>query len=82
MIFIMTVLAAMCFASVAQGWFLTSNKIWEAPLLLAAMAILFNPAIPASLLGIDMSMKYYLYLPGMAIMGLVYAGQWFKKRRE
>ena len=82
MIFIMSVLAAMCFASVAQGWFLTNNKIWESPLLLAAMAILFNPAIPASLLGIDMSMKYYLYLAGMGIMALVYAGQWYRKRRE
>jgi TRAP-type uncharacterized transport system fused permease subunit len=78
----MTVLAAMCFASVLQGWFLTRNKIWEAPLLLAATAILFNPAIPASILKIDMSMKYYLYLPGLAIMGLVYAGQWYRKRRE
>jgi TRAP transporter 4TM/12TM fusion protein len=82
LIFIMTVLAAMCFASVLQGWFLTRNKIWEAPLLLAATAILFNPAIPASILKIDMSMKYYLYLPGLAIMGLVYAGQWYRKRRE
>jgi TRAP transporter 4TM/12TM fusion protein len=81
MIFIMAVLASMCFASVAQGWFLTNNKIWEAPLLLAAMAILFNPAIPASILGIDMSMKYYLYPAGLGIMALVYAGQWYRRRK-
>jgi len=80
MIFAMAVLGSMCFASVLQGWFRTANRWWEIPFLLAATAILLNPAIPASLLGVDVSMKYYFYFAGLGIMLLIYSGQWYRER--
>ena len=71
----MAVLGAMCFTSAVQGWFTTNNKWWEIPLLLAATLILFNPGSVINFFKLDMSMKYYMYLSGMAIMGGVYAMQ-------
>ncbi|HOP63039.1 MAG TPA: TRAP transporter permease [Spirochaetota bacterium] len=80
LIFTMAVLGAMCFTSAVQGWFTTNNKWWEVPLLLAATVILFNPGAVINFFKIDMSMKYYMYLSGMAIMGGVYAMQKIRVR--
>lgn len=80
MIFVMAVLGSMCFAAILQGWFRIANQWWEIPFLLAATAILLNPAIPASFLGVDTSLRYYFYFPGMGIMFLIYAGQWYRSR--
>jgi len=75
LVFAMTLLAAFAFAAVVQGWFVTKNKWPEIPFLLLASLILFHPGIPQSWLGMDSWHRYWLYLPGLAILAVIFAEQ-------
>ncbi|MFQ5622781.1 MAG: DUF3394 domain-containing protein, partial [Paracoccaceae bacterium] len=43
MVFLVAVVAMMCFAAATQGYFFARNKIWEAPILLLIAFTLFRP---------------------------------------
>ncbi len=75
MIFVMAILGSFAFASALQGWFLTRNKWYEIPFFLAASWILFNPAGLLHWLHLPDNMKYYMYLVGLLILGLLYIEQ-------
>jgi len=82
LIFVMAVFAAFAFTSVLQGWLLTKNKWYEIPFLLAAALILFDPQVLLSLLDLGPAFKYYMYIPGLLIFGLVLFEQKVRMRRE
>ena len=63
------------FASATQGWFVARNKIWELPLLLAVTLSLMRPDLIASLIGIPHEQRYWTYLIGLGIYGLIYLMQ-------
>jgi TRAP transporter 4TM/12TM fusion protein len=43
MVFVVSVIAMMCFAAATQGYFFARNKIWEIPVLLLVAFTLFRP---------------------------------------
>ena len=75
MIFLMAVLGSFAFASALQGWFITKNKWYEVPFFLIAMWILFNPSGPIQAFHLSPDLKYYMYIPGLIIFGLLYLEQ-------
>jgi TRAP-type uncharacterized transport system fused permease subunit len=75
LIFLMACVGNFAFASATQGWFVARNKIWELPLLLAVTMSLMRPDLIASLMGIPHEQRYWTYLIGLAIYGLVYLMQ-------
>jgi TRAP-type uncharacterized transport system fused permease subunit len=75
LIFLMACLGNFAFASATQGWFVARNKIWELPLFLAVTVSLMRPDLIASLIGIPQEQRYWTYLVGLGIFGLVYLMQ-------
>jgi TRAP transporter 4TM/12TM fusion protein len=75
LLFTMALIAISSFECFAQGWCLTRNKWHDIPFFLAASFILFHPGAIASLLNIDMSVKYYLFLLGLLFYGTVISMQ-------
>ncbi len=71
LIFTMAVIGSFAFTNAVQGWLLTRNKWYDVPVLLAASLILFYPAILTDLLRLDYSLRYYMYLVGLGLYGLV-----------
>jgi TRAP transporter 4TM/12TM fusion protein len=72
LIFIMTCMGNFAFASATQGWFVAKNRIYELPLLLGATFILMRPDAIASLIGMPHGQRYWMYLVGLAVFGVVY----------
>ena len=54
---------------------MAKNKIWELPLLLAVTLSLMRPDLIASLIGIPHEQRYYTYLLGLALYGVIYLMQ-------
>jgi TRAP transporter 4TM/12TM fusion protein len=75
LIFLMACVGNFAFASATQGWFVAKNKIWELPLLLAVTLSLMRPDLIASLIGIPHEQRYYTYLIGLALYGVIYLMQ-------
>ncbi|MHC4527209.1 MAG: TRAP transporter permease [Planctomycetota bacterium] len=75
LIFTMAVLGAFAFTNAVQGWFLTKNKWFEIPLFLIAALILFCPAVVTKIFNLDHSLRYYMYLAGIAIYAIAYLVQ-------
>jgi TRAP transporter 4TM/12TM fusion protein len=75
LIFLMACLGNFAFASATQGWFVARNKIWEVPFFLAVTMSLMRPDLIASLIGIPHEQRYWTYLIGLAIFGLMYLVQ-------
>jgi TRAP transporter 4TM/12TM fusion protein len=75
LIFVMACIGNFAFASATQGWFVARNKIWELPLLLAVTLFLMRPDLIAMLLGIPHEQRYWTYLLGLALYGLIYLMQ-------
>ncbi len=82
LIFIMAVFAAFAFTSVLQGWLLTKNKWYEIPFLLAASLILFDPQVLISFFHLEPSLKYFMYIPGLIIFGLILFEQKLRMKTE
>ncbi|MEF3254777.1 MAG: DUF3394 domain-containing protein, partial [Deferribacterales bacterium] len=80
-IFAMSVFGGFAFASLLQDWLIVKNRWYEMPLLLMASLLLFNPKIGTSLLGLDHSLKYYMYGVGLVLFALVYISQKMRSRR-
>jgi TRAP transporter 4TM/12TM fusion protein len=72
LIFGMAIFGAFAFTNAVQGWFVTRNKWYEIPLFLIASLILFWPAIVTKIFNLDYSLRYYIYIVGIAIYGLSY----------
>jgi TRAP transporter 4TM/12TM fusion protein len=75
LIFVMACIGNFAFASATQGWFVARNKIWEVPLMLAVTLNLMRPDLIASWLHVPHEQRYWTYLIGLAIFGVVYLMQ-------
>lgn len=75
LIFVMTCVGNFAFASATQGWFVAKNKIWEIPFFLCVTFILMRPDQIASWLGMAHDQRYWTYLIGLAIYGVLYLAQ-------
>ncbi len=80
LIFVMAILGSFAFASALQGWLITKNKWYEIPVLLTITWILFNPAGLLDVLHLPMEFKYYVYLVGIGLFGLVYLEQKYRSK--
>jgi TRAP transporter 4TM/12TM fusion protein len=72
LIFVMTCMGNFAFASATQGWFVAKNRFYELFILLAATFTLMRPDAVSSWLGVPHGQRYWMYILGLAIMGLVY----------
>lgn len=70
------------FASATQGWFITRNKLWEIPLLLGVTYIMMQPGYVAEFLGVPDSQRYWCYLLGLALWGVIWLIQRPRARRD
>ncbi len=82
LIFVMACLGNFAFASATQGWFITRNRIYEIPLLLSVTLVLMRPDLIAKWLGVPHQDRYWMYLIGLGIFGLVYILQRPRKGKE
>jgi TRAP transporter 4TM/12TM fusion protein len=72
LIFAMACFGNFAFASATQGWFVVKNRFYELPLLLAVTFILMRPDAIASLFGVAHEKRFWMYLIGLALYGLIY----------
>ena len=75
LIFAMACIGNFAFASATQGWFVARNKFYEIPLFLCVTLILMRPDLISRLLGIGQDQRYWCYLLGLALLGLLYLMQ-------
>lgn len=75
LIFAMAALGIIAFMSVLQGYLITKNKWYEVPFLLAAVLILFYPGFLVEIFNFPAQLKYFYYILGIAIFGLIYFEQ-------
>ena len=80
LVFAMACAANFAFAAATQGWFIRRNRWWEAALLLGVTFALFRVDLVARWLGMPHELRYWAWLPGVALFGLIFAIQ--KVRRE
>ena len=72
LIFLMACMGNFAFASATQGWFVARNKIWEIPLFLYVTLNLMRPDLIAQWLGLAHGQRYWTYLIGLAVFGLIF----------
>jgi TRAP-type uncharacterized transport system fused permease subunit len=72
LIFAMACFGNFAFASATQGWFLARNRLYEIPLFLFVTLNLMRPGLIASWIGLPYHQRYWTYLIGMAVFGLIY----------
>jgi TRAP-type uncharacterized transport system fused permease subunit len=75
LIFVMACLGNFAFASATQGWFVARNRIYEIPLFLGVTLSLMRPDLIAQLIGLGQDQRYWTYLIGLALFGLLYVMQ-------
>ena len=75
LIFVMTCIGNFAFASATQGWFVARNKFWEIPLFLSVTFILMQPQKIAEWVGLAHEQRYYAYLIGLALFGMIFVFQ-------
>jgi TRAP transporter 4TM/12TM fusion protein len=75
LIFAMACVGNFAFASATQNWFVTKNRIYEIPLFLFVTLNLMRPDLIASWIGIPHEQRYWTYLIGLALYGLLYLMQ-------
>jgi TRAP transporter 4TM/12TM fusion protein len=75
LIFLMACMGNFAFASATQGWFVARNKIWEVPLFLFVTLNLMRPDLIADWLGMAHHQRYWTYLIGLAVFGLLWLMQ-------
>ena len=72
LIFAMACVGNFAFASATQGWFVTKNKFYEIPLFLFVTLNLMRPDLIASWVGLPHGQRYWTYLIGLALFGVLY----------
>ena len=75
LIFAMACVGNFAFASATQGWFLARNRFYEIPLFLCVTLSLMRPDLIADWLGIPQEQRYWTYLIGLGIYGMLYLMQ-------
>jgi TRAP transporter 4TM/12TM fusion protein len=75
LIFAMACVGNFAFASATQGWFVARNRIYEIPLFLCVTLTLMRPDLIAGWIGIPHGQRYWTYLIGLGIYGLLYLMQ-------
>ncbi len=75
LIFVMACIGNFAFASATQGWFVAKNKFYEIPIFLLVTYILMRPDSVASWVGLAHEQRYWAYLIGVFIFGLLYLMQ-------
>lgn len=75
LIFAMACVGNFAFASATQGWFVARNRIYELPIFLCVTLTLLRPDFIAKLIGLPYGQRYWCYLIGLAIFGLLYLMQ-------
>lgn len=73
-----SVLGMLAFVSATQGWFVTLNRWYEVPCLLAVTLTMMRPDLMASWFGIPDGYKYLMFFPGVAL----WLGIYFIQRRR
>ncbi len=82
LIFAMACFGNFAFASATQGFFIVRNKIWEVPLFLSVTLILMRPDLIASWIGMAHEQRYWTYLIGLGLYGMIYLVQWLRKPKK
>jgi TRAP-type uncharacterized transport system fused permease subunit len=72
LIFAMACMGNFAFASATQGWFVAKNKFYEIPLFLFVTLNLMRPDLIARWIGLPHGQRYWTYLIGMALFGVLY----------
>jgi TRAP transporter 4TM/12TM fusion protein len=72
LIFVMACLGNFAFASATQGWFVAKNRFYEIPIFLFVTLNLMRPDLIAGWLGMPDDQRYWTYLIGLAVFGLLY----------
>ncbi len=80
LIFGMCLIGMSAFESFAQGWCLVRVKWFEIPFFLGAWFILFHPGGIASVFKVDPRNKYYFFILGLFVYGIVLFIQVLRKR--
>jgi TRAP transporter 4TM/12TM fusion protein len=75
LIFFMACMGNFAFASATQGWFVAKNKIWELPIFLFVTLNLMRPDLIAKWIGLPHEQRYWTYLIGLAVFGVLYLMQ-------
>jgi TRAP transporter 4TM/12TM fusion protein len=75
LIFLMACVGNFAFASATQNWFVARNKIWEIPIFLFVALNLLRPDLIASWIGLPHGQRYWTYLIGLAVFGVLYLMQ-------
>lgn len=77
LIFLTATIGAWAFVSATQGWFVTSNRWYEAPVFLAITLIMLRPDLPESWFGFPH--RYYSFVLGSALYATLYLWQRFRR---
>ena len=75
LIFAMACMGNFAFASATQGWFVARNKFYEIPLFLFVTLNLMRPDLIARWVGLPHGQRYWTYLIGLAVFGLLFLMQ-------
>ena len=75
LIFAMACVGNFAFASATQGWFVARNKFYEIPLFLFVTLNLMRPDLIARWVGLPHGQRYWTYLIGLALFGVLYLMQ-------
>ena len=75
LIFAMACVGNFAFASATQGWFVARNKFYEIPLFLFVTLNLMRPDLIARWIGLPHGQRYWTYLIGLALFGVLYIMQ-------
>jgi TRAP transporter 4TM/12TM fusion protein len=73
LIFFMACIGNFSFAAATQGWFISRNRWYEIPFMLIVTFLMMQPATVAEWLKFEN--KYFIYIIGLAITGLIYLNQ-------
>jgi len=75
LIFLMACVGNFAFASATQGWFVAKNRFYEIPLFLFVTLNLMRPDLIARWVGLPHGQRYWTYLIGLAVFGLLFIMQ-------
>jgi TRAP-type uncharacterized transport system fused permease subunit len=82
LIFSMACMGNFAFAAATQGWFITRNRFYEIPLFLLVTLIMMRPDLIADSLGVPHEQRYWTYIIGLAVFGIIYLVQRLRTSRS
>jgi TRAP-type uncharacterized transport system fused permease subunit len=75
LIFLMACCGNFAFASATQNWFVAKNRFYEIPIFLFVTLNLMRPDLIARWIGLPHDQRYWTYLIGLAVFGVLYLMQ-------